>query len=148
MPHSERRELLDWEARNLGRYAIGTSDWPGWVKYTGQKPTVSEEDISLDRRGYVYLVRAHSGEYKIGRSKDVRARLRSLATSAPFEFELIHEIPADDCASAERALHVQFSNKKIRREWFQLGEGDVTYFCRLAEFSSGEFVKRPGDGVG
>ncbi len=148
MPHSERRELLDWEARNLDGSATGTSDWPGWEKYTGQKPTVSDEVISLDRRGYVYLLRAHSGEYKIGRSRDVRARLRGLATSAPFELELIHEIPADDCASAERALHTQFSNKKIKREWFQLDENDVIYFCHLAEFSSGEFVKRAAAGVG
>jgi Meiotically Up-regulated Gene 113 (MUG113) protein len=147
MPHAEMRELLDWETRNLNGCTVGTSDWPGWEKYIGQKPTLTDEDISSDRRGYVYLVRAHSGEYKIGRSKDVSARLRNLATSTPFEFELIHKISADDCGLAERTLHARFSEKKIRREWFQLDQRDVVDFSQLAEFSNGEFVKRPAQKV-
>jgi hypothetical protein len=147
MPDSEMCELLDWETRNLDGCPVGTSDWPGWEKYTGKKPTLSEEAVSQERRGYVYLVRAHTGEYKIGRSRDVSARLRSLATSAPIAFELIHKIPADDCGLAERLLHARCSEKRIRREWFQLDHHDVIDFCQLKEFSNGEFAVRSAQQV-
>jgi hypothetical protein len=141
MPESEMRELLDWEARNLDGCTVGTSDWPGWEKYTGRKPAPSDGAISADYRGFIYLVRAHSGEYKIGRAVDVSARLRGLATLAPFDLELIHKFPADNCLLAERILHEQFAGKRIRREWFQLDQIDVFEFSRLTRFMSGEFVK-------
>ncbi len=42
MPDEEKQKLLDWEKNNLGRSAVGTSDWPGWEKYIGKKPQPPE----------------------------------------------------------------------------------------------------------
>lgn len=142
MPQAEMRELLQWEAENLGGGAVGTSDWPGWKTYVGEMPVISDEDIAKDRFGYVYLVRAQSGEYKLGRSSDVKARMRNFATLAPFEFDLIHKFPADDCRKAEGILHKRFSEKRIKREWFDLDQPDVSTICELSGFVNGNFVRK------
>jgi hypothetical protein len=72
MPAAEMRELLQWEAENLDGGSVATSDWPGWKKYVGERPSISDEDIANDRCGYVYLVRAESGEYKVGAHSERR----------------------------------------------------------------------------
>jgi Meiotically up-regulated gene 113 len=141
MPEAEKRELLEWEARNLDGCTVGTSDWPGWKKYVGSRPVFSDEDRAKERFGYVYLVRAESGEHKIGRTKDVGARVRNFMTLAPFKFTLIHSFSADDCRMAERLLHKQFSPKRIKGEWFTLNQKDVTAISKLVKFADGKFAK-------
>ena len=141
MPEAEKRELLEWEAKNLDGCAISTSDWPGWKKYVGDKPVFSDDDCTRDRFGFVYLVRAQSGEYKIGQSKDVDARMRDFATVSPSEFELVHKFPADDRRIAEGLLHQRHSAKRIRREWFCLSEADVKEISQFSAFIDGSFVK-------
>jgi hypothetical protein len=140
MPRSEMKKLLAWEHANLNGCTVSTSDWPGWEKYIGNRPAVSDEERSEDRFGYVYIVKALSGEYKIGRSKDVNTRLRSLTTSAPCKLELVHKIRADDSILAESILHTKFSAKRLRGEWYGLVESDLADLLRVTIFSTGEFV--------
>jgi len=111
MPESEKKELLAWEKTHLGHGTFATSDWPGWEKYIGEPPVYTDENRLRDRYGYIYLVRIVSGEYKIGRSKDVRRRIKGLGTSSPHALELIHQFPADDASKAESVLHQYFSEK-------------------------------------
>lgn len=37
MPAAEHVSLQEWERANLNG-KIGTSDWPGWGKYIGERP--------------------------------------------------------------------------------------------------------------
>jgi Meiotically up-regulated gene 113 len=142
MSEVEMRELSEWEADNVdGSAAFGTSDWPGWARYIGEKPTFSDDERAKDRFGYVYLIKARSGEYKVGQSKNVGARIRSFATVGPFEFELVHQFPTDDCLSAERLLHQRYSEKRIKREWFSLSQLDISDISQLTEFMNGTFLK-------
>jgi len=45
MPAVEREELLRWESENLEGSSVGTSDWPGWVKYIGLPPWKNQPEI-------------------------------------------------------------------------------------------------------
>jgi ribosomal protein L40E len=38
MSEDEREALHEWERLNIDGHSVGTSDWPGWVKYIGEPP--------------------------------------------------------------------------------------------------------------
>lgn len=76
--------------------------------------------------GYVYILGAPD-YYKIGRAKDVDARARQLAIQLPWAVDIVHAIPCEDYATAERALHRRFADRRANGEWFLLGAGDVEY---------------------
>ena len=141
MSEGEMQGLLDWEAENLDGCTVGTSDWPGWGKYIGPKPIYSDEARVKDEFGYVDLIRAESGEYKIGRSKDVSARMRNFATLAPFNFELIHTFPAHTFWKAERKLQNRYRDKRIKGEWYRLDQTDVEAVSRISRFKDGKLIE-------
>jgi hypothetical protein len=85
------------------------------------------EDV---RYGFVYLVRGHPGEYKIGRTNLVDRRLSELGATASIEQTLIHEIKTDDPAGIESYWHTRFTEKRMRGEWFRLNAADVKAFKR------------------
>ncbi len=72
---------------------------------------------------FVYLMKNNrSGFYKIGRSVNPKFRERTLQAQEP-QIELL-----DTCIAPkelEKELHQQFSNKRIRGEWFELNNIDV-----------------------
>ncbi len=137
MPEAEMRELLHWEKKHLGTpEMMGTDDWPGWKKYIADPPALPA-DSAEDRAGNIYLIRANDGRHKIGRTQNMGSRLRDFRSL--IEFELLHTFPADDHVRAERLLHRQFSEKKIKGEWFDLSDSDVVLICRLSKFEEGEF---------
>ncbi len=74
--------------------------------------------------GYVYLLRADGGKYKIGQSAKPLERMKSF-TSLPFGITLIHWIYTDDMNQYEHALHEAFKEKRIAPEWFSLSQSDV-----------------------
>ena len=104
-------------------------------------PVFSDEARIKEGFGYIYLVRAESGEYKIGRSKNVSARMKNFATLAPFSFELIHTFPAHIFWKAERNLQNHFHDKRIKGEWYRLDQIDVEVICRISDFKDGEFIE-------
>lgn len=140
MPEAKRQELLDWEERNLNGSTVCTSDWPGWTQYVGAKPTRSDADRRGDETGFVYLVRAASGEHKIGRTRNLRARLRNFGALTPLDVQLVHSFPADKSARAEALLHRRFVSKRIKGEWFDLRDDDVVAFRQIVSYSRGSFI--------
>jgi len=132
MSSDEREELEKWEVENIDGHSIGTSDWPGWVKYIGAKPTFKNDNIS--REGFVYLIRnGESNKYKIGLSKNVFRRLNSMQTGNPDKLSLICFFPAIDAFKQEQELHNHFSIKRSTGEWFILNDNDVNYFLSVAK---------------
>lgn len=78
------------------------------------------------RFGYVYVARAENGLHKIGRSKTPEDRVRGFAGAImPFIIELIHTIPSNDYAQAERLLHQRYAHCRRVGEWFDLSERDL-----------------------
>lgn len=72
----------------------------------------------------VYFARAGQ-RVKIGKAKNVQARLATLQTGCPDKIELIMTIPGDH--ALERELHHQFSHLREHGEWFR-HEGELAAF--------------------
>lgn len=83
-------------------------------------------------KGYVYLIEAETGQYKIGRSKNPPNRLRAIGVKMPFKVEIIHTIQTNDMYSLEINLHQRFADKRVNGEWFALSQDDVDYIKGLA----------------
>ncbi len=90
----------------------------------------SESSNEKPRYGFVYLVKGHPGEYKIGHTNLVDRRLSELGVTASIEQELIHEIKTDDPSGIEAYWHGRFKEKRMRGEWFKLNAADVRAFKR------------------
>lgn len=70
----------------------------------------------------IYFIR--SGQYvKIGRANDPHARLAALQTAHPTPLKLLTIIEGG--AKQERALHDQFRDKRVSREWYDLTDDEV-----------------------
>jgi hypothetical protein len=93
---------------------------------------VSTADLADEKLsyGFVYLVKGHPGEYKIGRTNLVDRRLSELGATASIEQELIYEIKTDDPTGVEEYWHKRFQDKRMRGEWFRLNAANVKAFKR------------------
>lgn len=81
-------------------------------------------------QGFIYLILVEIERfkfYKIGRTKAPIQRSSYFEVKLPFDFEIIHIFPADNMYQAERKLHDQFADKRVRGEWFTLTDEDVTF---------------------
>src|SRR5215216_4635009 len=98
-----------------------------------EKPK-EQGSIRKVRKGFIYLVQADTGQYKIGYSVDVQSRLKAFSVQPPFEYKLIHSFPA------EAKLHQKYDEKHIRGEWFLLSESEVEWIRSIIDFRKQEFV--------
>lgn len=71
---------------------------------------------------HTYIIKDGSGLYKIGKSCNIKRRMKSLSIGNPF-IELIYEIKDD----VETELHSKFYNKRFNGEWFRLTDEDLLY---------------------
>ncbi|WP_163836928.1 GIY-YIG nuclease family protein [Spartinivicinus ruber] len=67
---------------------------------------------------YIYFVQAgEDGLIKIGRTKDVQARMCSLNSASPVELKLLGVFKAKDYM--EKILHEEFAKYRVKGEWFK-----------------------------
>jgi hypothetical protein len=101
-----------------------------------KRPTSSTHDSDTNQDGksasygFVYLLRGHPGQYKIGFTNLVDRRVAELGATAAVELELIHEIKTDDPSGVEAYWHKRFNEQRLRGEWFRLTSADVKAFKR------------------
>ncbi len=90
-----------------------------WIDYLADE-LGAVRDIARSRPdGYVYVLQA--GEfYKIGRTKHLAGRIKTLAIQLPFPARVIHAMPCDGMVEAERWLHGVFADYRANGEWFRL----------------------------
>ncbi len=86
-----------------------------------------------NNKGFVYLMRSENGYYKIGTTKDVAARLRSINHGIPIDIELVHSFYYPICRLAESFLHDKYEDKRFRWEWFALGPKDVEWIKSIKD---------------
>lgn len=80
-------------------------------------------------RQSVYLI--SDGRYtKIGVSKNVGKRLKSLQTASPRRLYLVGQTPGSE--ALERQLHERFAPQRVHGEWFDLSEADVLSILNAA----------------
>ena len=76
------------------------------------------------KAGVVYVLKSAYG-YKVGRTRNVPARMRAFGVQLP----IVYTIPLcawfDDCHAAERRYHEIFASKRINGEWFDLNDDDI-----------------------
>jgi hypothetical protein len=75
-------------------------------------------------QGYLYIISSELGFYKIGRTKNVAARMTQLK-SMPLKVESVHTIACEDEIKFEKELHERFKDKRKSSEWFVLDENDI-----------------------
>lgn len=83
--------------------------------------------------GYVYLILAENGLYKIGRAKSVSTRLKPFEVSFPMSWKLVYSFYSDDYIVSESDLHKRFESKRKVGEWFELDEKDVEYIKSIQD---------------
>ena len=108
---------------------------------SGLKEELHETPIVLNikapkEHGYIYVLKADNGLYKIGRSKTPTERIRSLETKLPYELETVLILESGNYIQLELDLHQHFSNKRKQGEWFILGPEDIEYIRSLADGNS------------
>lgn len=89
------------------------------------KPTIGP------RAGVVYVLKSASG-YKVGRTKNVPARMRAFGVLLPFVYTIPLCAWFEDCHEAEKRYHNRFASKRINGEWFDLTEQDLEDIRRRA----------------
>lgn len=90
-----------------------------------------EKVATADKGGYIYLVKAETGHYKIGRTKNLPDRMNFFGVKLPFEIELIKAIPVDDTYRFENLLHQLFVEERVNGEWFALRNTSVKNIASL-----------------
>lgn len=85
--------------------------------------------------GYIYLIAAENGLYKIGKAKDLGKRLKPFSVNFPMRWELIHSFRSDDYSRAESRLHKRFTSKRDVGEWFRLSPSDIAFITSLQDGS-------------
>lgn len=121
----------------------GQMIWRGLIQnYPRDEPFQLSIPLPLTKiEGYVYLVRC-GPYYKIGRTKDLSARISKLAILLPHPLLIIHTIPTDNPAELESCFHDHYSEKRLNGEWFNLDEKDIRYFSEFSEvFNGADFIR-------
>ena len=94
----------------------------------------SPTDVLKGKPGFVYLVRASNGLYKIGASRNPQQRLKGIRfTLKSPSAELIHTISTSDMGSLEESLHQQFASYRLASgfEMFDLPPSAVAEICAM-----------------
>lgn len=72
---------------------------------------------------HVYLIGpVESSVAKIGRSTEVKTRLRTIQNSSPAKLDLLWSTPGGE--TLEKALHQRFRDIRLHGEWFDFGDQD------------------------
>lgn len=79
------------------------------------------------RPGWIYLLRAENGLYKIGMAKELDRRVVQIGIQVPFSVELVHSVEVRDRVLTEALYHERFRNKRVKGEWFRLDEEDLEW---------------------
>jgi hypothetical protein len=90
-------------------------------------------------RGYVYLARAETGHYKIGRSVRPDDRIKHFDTIMPIRVDTVHIFYADDYIDAEAGLHKLAEQFRTQGEWFELPQDYVDTIKAIVSYQNGRF---------
>jgi len=84
------------------------------------------EQSKKTKTGYVYLLHAPSLDaYKIGKAKDVDARIKAFSIEMPMEIQCVFTAKSSEYDVDEKKLHKLFEEKRLIGEWFRLDNDDV-----------------------
>ena len=76
---------------------------------------------------FIYVIGTDENRQKIGFSKDVHRRLKTLQTGNPLVLKIHHyeEVPDSRARILERKLHKELSYLRLKGEWFNISPKDA-----------------------
>lgn len=80
--------------------------------------------VGSDDPGYVYVIRSQYG-FKIGKTRHLHDRTRLFGVKLPFPIDVELSGWCRQYSATERALHVEFAQKRLEGEWFALNDADL-----------------------
>ena len=80
----------------------------------------------------VYIIKTSKRLYKIGKTKNLQKRIASYHTHLPILFKVVRQYMAENNDHLEEALHVVFQHKRIKGEWFELSNDQLTICDNIA----------------
>lgn len=102
------------------------------IDYMNRQRSVNNS-IRAEKQGYVYLMLASNGYYKIGRGYDVEKRREGHQRDYPLQMDIVHSFLCKDCVSAETKLLRMFKEKRLQGEWFSLDKSDVDFILGITD---------------
>ena len=95
------------------------------IEINSVEELLNNYDYNDDIKIYTYLIKnKRNGLYKIGRSKNIKQREKTLQSEEP-EISVIKTFDSD----IESILHSKYSDYRVRGEWFKLSKIQVKYIC-------------------
>lgn len=93
---------------------------------------VTEEPENLVNGDCVYILKYVGSKdiYKIGKTNNIRKRIKALSTASPYPIEVEHLIATEspqDSSLLEIELHDVFCHRRMNGEWFNLTEEDLDF---------------------
>jgi hypothetical protein len=84
--------------------------------------------------GFIYVIYLDAPErfYKIGMAKNLNSRFEQHKCASPFNLYIAISFYVPNMRIAERELHVEFAEKRVRGEWFKLNNSDLLNISRKA----------------
>ncbi len=85
------------------------------------------------RAGYIYLVEADNGLFKIGRTRTLDKRIHTFGVKIPMRTKLLHSFRSSNYSAAEKILHERYKDFRDHGEWFRLTESHVAEICAVKD---------------
>lgn len=99
----------------------------------GVRRYVIEPYPTKPNRGFVYLLHAETGQYKIGRARDLPSRVNTLLSiQIPQEVAFVCAVECLEYVQLEAAFHKIYDAVRVKGEWFNLTGDDVVYIKKWA----------------
>lgn len=151
---SEKKAQIDWElierdyragvlsvreiaaSQGITHGAIGKRAardlWVRSDQPKGSRTIILEPRDELASAGFIYVIFIETGLerfYKIGMAKSFGARFDQHQCSSPFDIKIACAYFVGNMRAEERHLHAQFSDKRVRGEWFRLSIDDLRWIA-------------------
>jgi hypothetical protein len=81
--------------------------------------------IRGDNSGTIYLIKDERGSTKIGHAENMKRRFSQISMSNSGKVRLYYSRIVKDRKALEKILHIEFSAKRIKGEWFDLSSDDL-----------------------
>lgn len=123
MLYTKWEKELEWKYRSLN---IKKEDVVHAYNTCMDRWETTHEENEKNLMGDVYLVKMKGlNYYKIGVTKNIENRIKSLQNGNPIEIQLIKSIPVADMYAKENYLHSKYDYANMKNEWFEFNLSEV-----------------------
>lgn len=110
----------------------------------GEQEVIPKKVPGMLYDGWVYVARAETGQYKVGRSNNPFGRVKFFDTIMPVKVELVTAFPCDDSKAAEKLIHGNLKrwDRHVTGEWFDIPPESLAALGEVLCFVDGSFIYR------